>query len=107
VAVVAPAAARARDAGLPRPGITDDDFGMFVRMIELAETDEQRGKALEVILGSVLPDSTRSPSVPTRADTTASGSDARCEGVHQKVEQPARLLARSEVSSGLDHAGDA
>jgi len=57
VNVVGPATDRLRAAGGLRADITVDDVALFVRMAEVADSAEQRGKALDVLLAGMSPGS--------------------------------------------------
>ena len=55
--MVGPATDRLRAAGGLRAGITVDDVAMFVRMAEVADSAEQRAKALDFLLAGMSPGS--------------------------------------------------
>jgi hypothetical protein len=52
-AVIGPATARLREAGGLRPGITVEDIARFIRMTVVADNQESRAKAIDVLLAGL------------------------------------------------------
>lgn len=52
--IVEPIALRLQTSGRLRPGLTVEDMTLFVRMLELTESDAQRDRAIEVFLAGIV-----------------------------------------------------